>query len=219
MYAAAVGCANIFVIECFRPNVERIRRAMQLEHVEKQMLIVPYALYEESNVYLRLRPNILRNIGSQRLSGKAQRNHSNPMVVKTIRFDDLLVNATERGVREAIIKIDIETSEHFLCQTGQQMFDRINIPFVMMEWALIKEIPSRAKPVHDFFTNRSYTAYNPTTCQPQADQNDYQQWNDQDIYWIKEKYESFCELWTSLMIASSSVHWMHNNAINDCIIP
>lgn len=194
MYAAAAGCATIFVLECFRPNVERIRRAMELEHVEKQMLIVPYALYKESNVYLRLIPNILGNIGSQRLSRKVLRNDSNSMVVQTIRFDDLLVNVTERGAREAIIKIDIETSEHFLCKTGQRMFDRINIPFIMMEWALIKEIPSRAKPVHDFFTRRSYTAYNPSTCQPQADQHDYQQWNDQDIYWIKEKYESFCDL-------------------------
>ena len=198
MYAAAVGCANVFVIECFRPNLDRIRRAVQLEHVEKQMIIVPYALYNESNVDLRLRSNIQNNIGSQRLSERVERNHSDPMVVQTIRFDDLLANATERGVRQAIIKIDIETSEHFLCETGEKMFDRINIPFVMMEWALIKDILSRADLVYRFFTRRAYRAYNPSTCRPEANQTDYRQWNDHDIYWIKEKYESLCELWGSI---------------------
>ena len=36
MYAASLGCANVISIECFRPNVERIRRAVQLEKVEKK---------------------------------------------------------------------------------------------------------------------------------------------------------------------------------------
>ncbi len=193
MYAASLGCSNVIAIECFRPNIERIRRAIQLENVEQRVILIPRALYNKSNVYLSLRANIQNNIGSQRLTNEVSKNDQNPLVVKTIRFDDLISLVNERNIADAIIKIDIETSEHFLCETGQLMFDQINIPFVMMEWANIKVIPTKANLIRDFFLNRHYLPYNPKTCQPQKEP-DYRQWNSQDIYWIKANYIHLCEI-------------------------
>ncbi len=193
MYAASLGCSNVISIECFRPNIERIRRAIQLEHVQQRVVLIPRALYNKSNIYLSLRANIQNNIGSQRLTNEVSQNDKDPFVVKTIRFDDLISIVNERNISNAIIKIDIELSEHFLCETGQLMFDQINIPFVMMEWANIKMIPTKANLIRDFFVNRHYIPYDPQSCQPQKERN-YRLWKSQDIYWIKKNSIHLCQL-------------------------
>jgi FkbM family methyltransferase len=192
MYAASLGCSNVISIECFLPNVERIRRAIQIENVQKQVILIPRALYSKSNVYLSLRTNIANNIGSQRLNAEVSENKNDSLVVRTMRFDDLLSIVKERNIQEAVIKIDIETSEHYLCETGKQMFNKINIPFVMMEWANIKGIPARANLIKEFFTNLGYIPFNSETCQPETETN-YQQWKTQDIYWIKQNYAHLCK--------------------------
>ncbi|CAM4982427.1 unnamed protein product, partial [Rotaria socialis] len=97
-----------------------------------------------------------------------------------------------RDIREAIIKIDIETSEHHLCGTGEQMFSQINIPFVMMEWANIKEIPSRANLVQEFFIKRGYIPFKSLTCEPETEK-DYRLWHSQDIFWIKKTHTHLCK--------------------------
>jgi FkbM family methyltransferase len=193
MYAASLGCLNVISIECFRPNIERIRRAIQNEHVQQRVVLVARALYNKSNVYLSLRSNIQNNIGSQRLKNEVLENDKDPLVVKTIRFDDLLPIVNERNIREAVIKIDIETSEHFLCETGERMFEKINIPFVMMEWANIKNIETKANLIKQFFSNRHYIPFDSETCQPQNEAN-YKLWKSQDIYWIKQNYTHLCKL-------------------------
>jgi FkbM family methyltransferase len=193
MYAASLGCSNIISIECFLPNIERIRRAIQLEHVQQRVVLVSRALYNKSNAYLSLQANILNNIGSQRLTNEVSKNEHNSLVVKTIRFDDLVFIVNKRNIHEAIIKIDIETSEHFLCETGEHMFDQINIPFVMMEWANIKTIPERANLIQLFFINRHYIPFDSETCQPQ-NQTNYRLWKSQDIYWIKQNFRHLCSL-------------------------
>jgi FkbM family methyltransferase len=193
MYATSTGCSNVISIECFRPNIERIRRAIQHEQVQQKVILIPRALYKKSNVYLSLQANIRNNIGSQRLTNEVSKNDKDPLVVQTIRFDDLLPLVNERNISDAIIKIDIELSEHFLCETGQLMFDRINIAFVMMEWANIKAIPIKANLIRDFFINRHYLPYNPETCQPQKER-DYRLWQSQDVYWIKKDSIHLCQL-------------------------
>jgi hypothetical protein len=52
---------------------------------------------------------------------------------KSIEFDDLLPILISRGVRSALIKIDIETSESYMCQTGSKIFDEVDIKFIQME--------------------------------------------------------------------------------------
>ncbi|CAF4386719.1 unnamed protein product [Rotaria magnacalcarata] len=193
MYATSSGCQNVIAVECFLPNIERIRRAIQIEKVQQQVVLVPRALYNKSNVYLSLRENIEKNIGSQRLNAEVNKNEKDPFIVQTMRFDDLLPVIRERNIQQAIIKIDIETSEHYLCETGEKVFNQINIPFVMMEWANIKKITVRADSILRFFRNRSYIPFNPETCQSEID-NDYRHWLTQDIFWIKKNYSHLCML-------------------------
>ncbi|CAF1427662.1 unnamed protein product [Rotaria sordida] len=106
-----------------------------------------------------------------------------------MRFDDLLPIVNQRKISNAIIKIDIETSEHFfisnrridvdiessltlkfaliIAERSELMFKQINIPFIMMEWANIKTIKYRANLILEFFLNRHYIPYDSETCQPQ----------------------------------------------------
>ena len=192
MYAASVGCPTVVSVECFQPNIDRIRRAVQLEGVQQRVVLVPRALYSRSGAYLSLRANIANNIGSQRLNAEVPKTEHDPLVVQTIRFDDLLPIVSERNIKEAIIKIDIETSEHFLCETGSKMFDRVNIVFVMMEWANIKHLPARASVIVQFFVRRHYVSVNADTCQVHSDQTNYLKWKSQDIYWIKKNSLHLC---------------------------
>ncbi|CAF0875328.1 unnamed protein product [Adineta ricciae] len=193
LYAAVTGCSNVISIECFFPNIDLIRQAIGLEHVEEHVVLVPRALYNKSDVYLSLQENIRNNVLSQYLNEEVVKNDTNPFLVRTIRFDDLLPTVYKRNIREAIIKIDIERSEHYLCETGEQMFNYLNIPFVMMEWANIKAIPERATLIRSFFTSRQYLPYAPETCQLH-NETDYSKWNSQYIYWIKHNYAYLCKL-------------------------
>ena len=61
---------------------------------------------------------------------KYQKNEGDSLIVQTVRFDDLLSVIKEGQVQEALIKINSETSKHYLCETGEQMLNQINIPFV-----------------------------------------------------------------------------------------
>ena len=198
MYAASLGCPTVVSIECFQPNIDRIRRAIQLENVQQRVVLIPRALYNRSGASLSLRTNIINNIGSQRLNAEVPRNEREPLVVQTVRFDDLLPIVHERKIHEAIIKIDIETSEHFLCETGSTMFDRVNFVFVMMEWDNIKNIPTRANIIVKFFARRNYVAVNAKTCQVHSNQTNYVNWNTQDIYWIKNNWLHLCDTAQSL---------------------
>lgn len=67
--------------------------------------LVPRALYNQSNIYVSLRENIQNKIGSQPLSHDATLNPNNLLVVKTIRFDDLLWIVHQRRITEAVVKM------------------------------------------------------------------------------------------------------------------
>ena len=137
MYAAALG-RFVMAIDCFAPNTQRLHRAVQLANVANRVVLIQNAIYSHSGLVLRLQKNA-NNIGAQgiELSTKGAINRtvtSDPYLVKTIQFDDLLPLLISRGVRGAIMKTDIEGSENFLVESGSRMFETLEIPFVQMEW-------------------------------------------------------------------------------------
>ncbi|CAF4286440.1 unnamed protein product, partial [Adineta steineri] len=113
----------------------------------------------------------------------------NPYIVKTITFNEVLPILNAYGIRSALMKIDIEGSEHFVMEKGNQIFDTLDIPFIQMEWTIVKQYINRVKLILDFFNKRNY---DPMTdlCQI-LNQNEYSQWPD-DIYWLKRNTSNFC---------------------------
>ncbi|CAF4098337.1 unnamed protein product [Adineta steineri] len=191
MYAAALG-RFVLAIECFAPNVDRIHRAVQLENISNRVVLIQNALYSHSGQYLRLALDT-NNIGGQELDiVKKPTNNQNttynqskgndPYLVKTITLNELVPILHARGVRGAIIKMDIEGSESFALESGSQIFDLFDIPVVQMEWLKVRSFPDRVKFLIDFFTKRNYV---PKTFQCQLlDIKNIQVWPN-DLCWTK----------------------------------
>jgi FkbM family methyltransferase len=191
MYTAALGRLTL-AVECFGPSTDRIRRAVQLENLYDRVILISNAIYNSSNKYLRLSKSN-DNIGSQHLNGNFSIKDSSvdyAHIVRTIRFDDLLPILEKFQIRSAIMKIDIEASENFMCQTGSEVFNRINIPYVMMEWMNIRLFKDRADLVVHFFQRRKYIPMN-EYCELVLSKDYYEDWP-AVVIWIKANYIHFC---------------------------
>ncbi|CAF1532234.1 unnamed protein product, partial [Adineta steineri] len=169
MYVAALG-RFVLAVDCFAPNTDRIHQSIQINNIANRIVLVQNALFSRSGEFLHLSAN-KTNIGGQAIqvsNNETILTHSinnsftnNPYIVKTITFDELLPIFIQRGIRGALMKIDIEGSESFVVESGGRMFDTLELPFVQMEWFIVRQYADRAKVILDFFFKRNY---NPTTC-------------------------------------------------------
>jgi len=190
MYAAALG-RFVLAIDCFEPNLRRIQRAIQLTNTHNRAVLIHNALYTESGKILRL-SNEEKNIGGQEINTSQDHNKTNeidPYLVRTIQFDELVPILKERGIRGAIMKVDIEGSESFVVQSGNKIFDEFDIPYVQMEWMKVRRIPDRAKVILDFFSARNYV---PMTFNCQVlNETQISTWPD-DFSWVKRNASNIC---------------------------
>ncbi|UJR11142.1 hypothetical protein I4U23_015323 [Adineta vaga] len=180
--AGALGRFTI-TIDCFKPNIERIARAVQIENVHNRAVIVHNALYSKSGEYIKLSQE---NPSGLQLRDETQMDSTNQYIVKTIRFDDLLPILIQRNVRSAIIKIDIEGSEVYLLESGMKVFEQIDIQLVMMEWGhgLRKTYEKRYEKIVHYFKIWNYI-----TTDVQCNVLDSENWRTSwpgNIYWIKK---------------------------------
>ncbi len=180
--AGALGRFTL-AVDCYMPNIERIARAMQIQRVQNRVVLVQNALYAKSGEYVKL--------SNDRPSGIHLTNYipmdlASPYVVKTIRFDDLLPILIGRGVRAAIIKIDIEGAESYLCETGSLVFKLIDIQMVMMEWGDVirKTFQKRYQSIVDFFSKHNYVTTD-EKCEL-LNSTDWRTTWPGNIYWIKQ---------------------------------
>ncbi|CAF0920642.1 unnamed protein product [Didymodactylos carnosus] len=116
--------------------------------------------------------------------------------VGTIRFDGLLPIFIDRQIQSAIMKIDIQSSEGFLCASGSQIFDSANIVFVQMEWDDIKWQADQAEFIIDFFIRRNYVTTATDNCQIlNQTRNNYTTWGTpHDVFWIKSSHLHLCNI-------------------------
>ncbi len=197
MFAAALG-RFVLAIDCFAPNLVRLTRAVQLTNISDRVVLVQNALFTYSGQMLRLSVDTT-NIGGQGivLSGnysakyRATNNIStkNPYIVKTITFDEVLPILVAYGIRGALMKIDIEGSESFVVESGNRVFDTLDIPFVQMEWKMVRRYVDRVKIILDFFTRRNYVSMT-SSCRL-LNPHEHIRWPD-EIYWLKRNTSNFC---------------------------
>lgn len=195
MYAAALG-RFVLAIDCFAPNLLRLRRAIQLTSLYDRVVLVHNALYNESGQSLRLAVNTI-NLGGQSIQPTRKHNQtpnsrfSNPYVVNTIIFDELLPILVAHGVRSAVIKMDIEGSEVFVVKTAARIFQAIDIPWVQMEWMIVRPHADQTTTIVDFFQARHYDPVD-DACKA-LNTRDTLQWPS-EIYWVKRNSSTFCSL-------------------------
>ncbi|CAF1504178.1 unnamed protein product [Adineta steineri] len=183
--AGALGRFTL-AIECYLPSIERIARAVQIRNVQNRVVLVQNALYPISGKSLRIRINDDPS-GINLFNHYPKNNTNKEYVVKTIRFDDVLPILIARNVKTAMIKIDIETSESFMCESGLKIFEQINIPYIMMEWHHRRsKYQERYQFIVNFFTARDYVATN-ELCRELKIEDWLKNWPG-NIFWLKRKY-------------------------------
>jgi len=192
MYVAALG-RFVLAIDCFGPNLDRIHRAVQLTNVANRVVLIKNAIFSRSGNFLRL-SNVATNVGGQELDASKNETYNqsgiiDPYIVKTIKFDDLVPILISRGIRGAIIKMDIEGSESFVVESGSQIFDLLEIPYVQMEWMKVRIFPARVKLILDFFAKRNY---DPMTFSCQLLNSAQNLTWPGDMCWIKRNVSNFC---------------------------
>lgn len=190
MFAASLG-RSVLSIECFKPNIDRIRRAIQIEQLQDKVILIGNAIYNESGKYLQMTTSP-HNIGSQEIITDNNRTYFNndSNVVKTIRFDELLPILQMKNIRNAVMKVDIQWSEVYLCETGGKIFDYVDIPVILMEWERVMKHLFRMSAVLDFLLGRGYV---PTTdmCHTLEQIDAFRSWPS-EIFWIKMNQSDIC---------------------------
>lgn len=190
MFVAAFG-RTVVSIECFKPNIQRIRRAVQMEQLENKVIIVGNAIYNESGKYLKMKSDPM-NVGSQAIiiDGDTIPPDDDMYTVKTMRFDDILPILKKKNIRNAVMKVDIQWSEFHMCATGGKVFDYVNIPVILMEWDRGPGHTLRMKIILRFFIDRGYVA-TADMCKTLNEADATTAWPS-DIYWIKMNQSEIC---------------------------
>jgi FkbM family methyltransferase len=192
MFVASLG-RLVLAIECFKPNTDRIRNAVQIKKLQDKVTIIGNAIFSSSGYYLKMKSDPF-NIGSQAIIVNSNVNQSNndTSVVRTIRFDDILPLLEEKNIRDVVMKVDIQWSEIYLCLTGGKIFDYINIPVVIMEWDIggYARYESHMRYILQFFFKRGYV---PTAdmCKILDEHDAFRSWPP-DIYWMKIDRSKIC---------------------------
>jgi len=110
--AGALGRFTL-AVDCYLPNIERIARAVQIQRVQNRVVLVQNAIYSTAGEDLKIENEDPSGI---RLSNDTyKKTRTGYFIARSIRFDDLLPILQNRGVKTALIKIDIETSESYMC--------------------------------------------------------------------------------------------------------
>ncbi|CAF3770339.1 unnamed protein product [Rotaria socialis] len=190
MFAASFG-RRVISIECFKPNINRIRKAVQIENVQDKVVLVGNAIYSESGKTFKMNSDPF-NVGAQAIIEKDTGEYSNDdmYAVTTIRFDEILPILQDKDIRNAVMKVDIQWAEIFLCETGKKVFDYVNIPVVLMEWDAVPHAKARMGVVLKFFIERGYVA----TKDMCADLNTADAFNSWpgDIFWVNMNRSQIC---------------------------
>ena len=113
-------------VDCYLPNIERIARAVQIQRVQNRVVLVQNAIYFTTGKSLTITTD--DPSGIRLINGTYKPNTTSQFVVQSIRFDDLLPILLQRGVRTALIKIDIETSRVTCVQPVRKSFNRSIFP-------------------------------------------------------------------------------------------
>ena len=172
-------------------NIDRIRKAVQLERLQDKVVLVGNAIFSQSGDYLKIKSDPF-NVGSQAIveGSNMSNTKSDTYVVKTMRFDDILPILKARNIRNAIMKVDIQWSETFLCETGHETFDYVNIPIVLMEWDVVPHYKDRVRNVLKFFIDHGYTA-TADMCKVLNESDALQSWPS-DVFWMKLNRSDIC---------------------------
>ncbi|CAG2256321.1 unnamed protein product [Mytilus edulis] len=176
---------KVIAIDCFKDNIERLCASAKLGNFSKNMYIIHNALSDKKEMVV-VRKSSPSNIGGNTIVTKS----SSKMIdgkqditgsietVQSIRFDDLLKVI---DIKSAVLKVDVEESEHNVLKGAETFFRSVNVHFVIMEFHTHKSRVS-GKFILDFMNQHAFQPVLPMGVSL-TNQNDWP-W---DVQWSKRK--------------------------------
>jgi FkbM family methyltransferase len=191
LFAAKMG-RQVIAVEPFIDNLIRIHKSAVLENLQDRILLVSNAVSNQRN-HLNLLAKNDENIGGQSLTNLTVNNDTKinkKYLVNTILLDDLLYVIPDRYINgskeyKTILKIDIEGHEIFAFEYARNLFKKVDITMIYMEWGSLvkqeKKNRERILSMIQFFRSFDYFPY------AHHIRLDFQSWINWpwDIVWMK----------------------------------
>ncbi|VDI50929.1 Hypothetical predicted protein [Mytilus galloprovincialis] len=175
---------KVIAIDCFKDNIERLCASAKLGNLSKNMYIIHNALSDKKATVV-VRESSPSNIGGNNIVQKSSLNMNTGKTVmgaletiQAIRLDDLLEVV---DIKSAVLKLDVEGSEHNVLKGAENFFRSVNVHFVMMEFHTHKDRDS-GKFILDFMNEHGFQPILPTGVSL-TNQNEWP-W---DVHWTKRK--------------------------------
>jgi FkbM family methyltransferase len=142
LLAAGLG-RRVVAVEPYTPSLRRLQKSVQINNfTSSQIALVADAISDErGEIALRTwrhsRSGVMVAKGNLSSCDEPCLFHTRSIVV-----DDLVpvIKKQFPNMSKALLKLDIEGHEHMALNVSNNMFGRISVPFVLMEWLGIKEV-------------------------------------------------------------------------------
>lgn len=168
---------KVVAVDANIENIKRLRKSCQINNLCHKILILLNAI---SDGYGKVSVKIdeKNNIGSARIGPGND--------VDSVLLDDLTKYIP---FKRGILKIDIETSLVPAFEFASELFDKIDLPYVIMEWEMVRKT-EKGKIIYDFMKERGYKPFSA----PYGGQElvgEYRLWT-YDVTWIRKvRYMNF----------------------------
>ena len=181
----------VVAVEPMERAVSRLSRSVSLGNVTEHVNVVKAAISDKRGT-MHLSINRANLGGSKLVSADQCKGWHEQFycdkseVVSVIILDDLLKAV---GFQSAVMKVDAEGSEWKIFKEPSELFDRISIPYIQIEWMWYlpgkNAIPAKeVVSMVTFFTSRKYTPY--TTDGDALSLTNWEDWP-KDIVWRKSQ--------------------------------
>ncbi|VDI25639.1 Hypothetical predicted protein [Mytilus galloprovincialis] len=175
---------KVIAIDCFKDNIERLCASAKLNNLSKSMYIIHNALSNRKEMIV-VRESSPSNIGGNTIVQKSSLgiNTSKTAMavletIQAIRLDDLLEVI---DIKSAVLKLDVEGSEHNVLKGSDTFFRSVNVHFVMMEFHKHKDRDS-GKFISEFMNQHGFQPLLPIG----VSLNKQNKWP-WDVHWSKRK--------------------------------
>ena len=192
LFVAAMG-RNVLSVEPNMENVRHFHKSVNQGKLEDRITLLANAIGSENEIYEILYRDINQGAtGMKQIQIKPDVDYSGENYTKVITMKDLVPFCK---FKQAVLKIDVEGYEYRAFAEAEQLFANIHIPYVYMEWNVIRHFERRMGSFRDhelfyrmmnFFKQKGYLPQNPDN-NAVLNTRKWREWPYTDVLWVKQQ--------------------------------
>ena len=159
LIAAAMGRKTISV-EPLQTNINHFHKSVKMNNFENKISLLTNAVSNQrAKVHFKLNPT--NQGGTRMLPKKLSCIDGHCPFAWSILMDDILPLTVKRNITKAIMKIDIEGSEHLAFSNASKLFTALKIPYIFMEFVFQRRFcgPKQADTTDNRLSNRMFSFF------------------------------------------------------------